>query len=137
MPIKTNWIDFRFHGSTPSLVCQFEGDHEGIFSVDTGSGSTVDFFSPTVTKYDLLKGRKTSNTITGGAGGSSESKSGSIAWFKLGSKRFENPTVGFQTTTKGGFASPFSDGNLGMGFLGKFRMILDYQQSKIGLIESN
>jgi hypothetical protein len=52
------------------------------------------------------------------------------------SEKFDKPKVGFQTTLKGGFASPFVDGNIGMGFMGNFRMLFDYQQSKLALIES-
>ena len=130
------WTSFLFHGEMPSLICQFEGSHVGLFSLDTGSNSSVDFFSPAVAKFDLLKDRKLNSTMTGGAGGASESMSGTLEFFTIGSKKFVKPTVGFQITTKGGFASPFLEGNIGMGFIGKFRMILDYQKSKLALIDS-
>jgi hypothetical protein len=136
LPDGENWISFLFHGELPSLVCKFEGSREGLFSLDTGSNSSVDFFSPTVTKYDLLKDRKVDSVMTGGAGGASESKTGILDYFTVGQKKFLKPNVGFQITTKGGFASPFLDGNIGMGFMSKFRMILDYQKSKLALIES-
>jgi hypothetical protein len=136
LPEGESWTTFLFHGNMPSLVCQFEGNHEGLFSLDTGSGSTVDFFTPTVTKYELLKDRKTSSVMTGGAGGASESKTGTLDWFTFGPKRFLKPKVGFQITTKGGFASPYVDGNIGMGFMSNFRIILDYQKSKLALLES-
>ena len=136
IPADNHWISFLFHGNLPSLICQYEGNREGLFSLDTGSGSTVDFFSPAVTKYDLLKDRKVNAVMTGGAGGASESKTGELDWFTFGPKKFNKPHVGFQITTKGGFASPFVDGNIGMGFMGRFRMILDYQGSRLALIES-
>ncbi len=136
LPTNGAWTSFLFHGNMPSLSCNFEGNHQGLFSLDTGSGSTVDFFSPAVSKYELLKDRKVSSVMTGGAGGASESKMGPLDWFIFGSKKFEKPVVGFQTTTKGGFASPFVDGNIGMQFMGKFRMILDYQNSRLALIEA-
>ena len=135
LPDGAAWTNFVFHGSVPSLICKFEGDHDGLFSLDTGSGSTVDFFSPTVKKFELLKDRKVANSRTGGAGGSTISKTGTVEWFQIGSKRFEKPRATFQITDKGAFASPFADGNIGMGFLGKFRMILDYQSSRIAFID--
>ena len=136
LPDSTSWTPFLFHGNMPSLSCQFEGNHDGLFSLDTGSGSTVDFFSPAVTKYNLLKDREINTVMTGGAGGASESKTGTLDWFIVANKRFQKPTVGFQITTKGGFASPFVDGNIGMGFMSNFRMILDYQKSRLAMIEA-
>jgi hypothetical protein len=136
LPEGSNWTPFLFHGNIPSLICNFEGDKSGLFSLDTGSGSTVDFFSPCVKKFDLLRDRKVENVMTGGAGGAAESKTGVLDWFQFGPKKFELPIVGFQITTKGGFASPYAEGNIGMGFMAKFRMILDYNASRLVLTES-
>lgn len=129
------WTPFDFEGSVPSLFCEFEGARKGQFSLDTGSSSTVDFFSPTVARYQLLKDRKTVGSRTGGAGGSAASQVGTIEYFTLGTKRFEKPRVVFQSTDKGAFASPYRDGNIGMGFMGKFRMILDYKNSRLSFLE--
>ena len=136
LPEGSNWTSFLFHGNMPSLICYFEGDKPGLFTLDTGSGSTVDFFSPFVKKFNLLKDRNVENVLTGGAGGSSESKTGVLDWFQFGPKKFEKPKVGFQITTKGGFASPYVEGNIGMGFMEKFRMILDYNASRLVLAET-
>ncbi len=136
LPEGSNWTSFLFHGNMPSLICYFEGDKPGLFTLDTGSGSTVDFFSPCVKKFNLLKDRNVENVLTGGAGGSSESKTGVLDWFQFGPKKFEKPKVGFQITTKGGFASPYVEGNIGMGFMEKFRMILDYNASRLVLAET-
>ena len=135
LPKDAAWTQFLYHGNIPAITCMFEGDRQGVFSLDTGSGSTVDFFSPTVTKYELLKDRKVTSVQTGGAGGSAESKVGIMEWFTFGPKKFEKPRVGFQIADKGAFASPYADGNIGMGFMGKFRMILDYENSRLAFIE--
>lgn len=135
LPKDAAWSQFLFHGNVPSILCKFEGDREGVFSLDTGSGSTVDFFSPTVVKFELLKDRKVTSVRTGGAGGSAESKAGTIDWFTFGPKRFEKPRVVFQIADKGAFASPYADGNIGMGFMGSFQMILDYENYRVAFIE--
>lgn len=135
LPKGVEWTPFVFHSNIPVLTSSFEGDRSGHFSLDTGSGSTVDFFSPVVEKYELLKNRKVQTTQTGGAGGSTESKMGNIEWFQLGAKRFENPSVGFQITKKGAFASPYLDGNIGMGFLGRLHFVLDYENQRLALFE--
>lgn len=136
LPHGMAWTPFVFHGNIPSLNCEYEGGRFGQFCLDTGSGSTVDFFTPAVEQNGLLKDRKVTGEMTGGAGGASESKRGEIGYFIFGPKRFDKPKVGFQITKIGGFASPFVDGNIGMGFMSKFRMIVDYQKSRLSLLES-
>jgi len=129
------WENLTFNGDTPCIQCGFEGDRHGVFSLDTGSSSTVDLFSPIVAKLGLLRGRETTSVNTGGAGGSAVSHTGTISYFEVGGHRFDKPTVGLQVTKQGVFASPYLAGNVGMGFLGHFKLVFDYQRSRIGFIE--
>lgn len=135
LPSAIDWEAATFNGDTPCIDCSFEGDHRGVFSLDTGSSSTVDLFSPIVAKLGLLNGRDTRSAGTGGAGGTAESKTGTLSYFEIGGHRFEKPTVGLQITKQGVFASPYLAGNVGMGFLAQFRLILDYPESRIGFID--
>ena len=126
------WTPFEFEGNTPCLTCRFEGDHSSIFKIDTGSASTVDFFSPAVRQFHLLNRKGLKKSMSGGAGGSAASFSGTIGWFELCGKRFLKPVVGFQTTIKGVFSSTYEGGNVGMGFLGQFHsLIFDYANQRI------
>lgn len=106
-------------------------DRRGFFKLDTGSGSTVDFCSPAVARYGLLRDRSLGTAKTGGVGGDAESRTGTIAFFELAGRRFERVSVGFQITKKGAFASPFFDGNVGVGLLGASRLVLDYRRSRL------
>ncbi|HLK58980.1 MAG TPA: aspartyl protease family protein [Chthonomonadaceae bacterium] len=135
LPEGAKWTRIRFHANTPCFECAFAANEKGLFSLDTGSNSTVDFFSPAVEKYHLLENRQTQKAQTGGAGGNAESLTGSIAWFDLGSIRIENPRVGFQLTKIGAFSSPYLVGNIGMGFMGKYRLVLDYQNERVAFVE--
>jgi len=134
LPNGVNWTTFVFNSNVPSVKCKFEGDRVGQFNLDTGSGSTVDFCSPAVEKLKLLDNRKVTSSMTGGAGGASESKFGKIDWFDFLGKRFDKPAAGFQITKKGVFASPFFDGNIGMGFMGKVQMVFDYANRRLAII---
>ncbi len=136
IPASAAWTPFLFHGSVPAVICEYEGKRSGIFSLDTGSSSTVDFYAPTVTQNNLLKDRKVTSSYTGGAGGSTESKAGKIEYFMLGSNRFDNPPAVFQITSKGEFASPYQSGNIGMGFMGEFRIVWDYANSRVAFIKN-
>jgi Aspartyl protease len=132
LPSGPTYYPIVFNGETPCVPCGFEGDRSGLFALDTGSSSSVDFFSPAVVKLRLLEGRKSYGNQTGGAGGTSESKQGQVDYFEVGGHRFTSPQVGFQITKEGAFASPYLDGNVGMGFLGNFKIIFDYPDGKMG-----
>src|SRR5262249_22131262 len=115
--------------------CSYEGDRKGWFRLDTGAGDTVSFHSPTVRKYKLLDGRKTSTTLQGGVGGMVKAKSGQIGWFELAGHRFENPGVIFAEADKGALADEYLDGNLGQQFLQPFRVVFNYPAEQIAFIK--
>jgi hypothetical protein len=126
------WTPIEFDNNIPLVTCPFSAGAPGYFSLDTGSTSTIDFFSPAVRQYHLLDGPKQERSTTTGAGGSAVSFKGVIDWVDLGGRRFTKPTVGFQTTDKGLFSSPFRVGNIGMGLLGQFHsLVIDYANQRI------
>jgi hypothetical protein len=126
------WEAMKYAGNAPVVEAEYAPGHRGSFHLDTGSGNTVDFFSPTVSKYHLSEGPDIKKTQTGGAGGTAVSLSGPIDWFDLGGSRIVKPIVGFQTVQAGVFGTALEDGNIGMGFMGQFRMIFDYPHSRVG-----
>lgn len=133
VPAGTHWTSLDFDGNTPCIQCDFEGGR-GDFNFDTGSGETVDFFSPAVKRLHLLDQKGVSSGVTGGAGGIAASKSGNIAWFELAGHRIDSPHVGLQITDKGTFASPYLTGNVGMGFIAKYTLVLDYKNKRLALL---
>jgi hypothetical protein len=134
LPEGASWSRIWFESNTPGVYCRFEGGRRGFFTLDTGSNETVDFFSPAVVRFRLLENRKVNSARTGGAGGVTESKTGALDWFELGGTRIEKPLVGFQTAQEGIFSNPYRVGNIGMGLLGRFRLILDYAHERIAFI---
>ncbi|HWD38452.1 MAG TPA: retropepsin-like aspartic protease [Fimbriimonas sp.] len=137
LPGGATWTPIRFDSNTPCTECAFAGGDLGIFSLDTGSGNTVDFCSPAVDKYHLLERKDLKPSNTGGAGGVAKSWAGPIDWFELGGSRFENPTVGFQVVKTGALATKYHVGNVGMGFMGQFkRLILDYAHERIAFVKN-
>jgi len=135
LPTNLSWTPIQFNGQIPCVQCTFEGGHSGLFTLDTGSGNSVDIFSPTVTKFKMLADRTTQSALTGGAGGNAASRRGKIDYFILCGHRFEHPTVGLQTTSTGIFASKYLAGNVGMAFMAHFRLVMDYQNRRIAFIE--
>lgn len=134
---KAAWTPFQFTGNLIGLTCRFEGNHEGFFTIDTGSGSAVDFTTPAVRKFSLLKGRTTTTVHVGGAGGSAPGKTGSLAWFEIAGQRVDSVNAGFESATTGVYASPYLDGNIGAEILGRFRLVLDYRHHRLALLPPN
>lgn len=110
-------------GSTPA---------KATFTVDTGSGSTVDFCAPAVNRYALTDGQQTNTATTGGVGGSAKSGLVKAAWFNIGGVKVESPTIGVQYAKTGLFSCPYLGGNIGEEFLTKFILTLDYTHNRIG-----
>jgi hypothetical protein len=134
LPQTGAWTRMRFHSNVPLVECGFARGHRGLFTIDTGSNSTVDFCTPSVSRYHMLEGRKTESAGTLGAGGTAESLSGSIEWFDLCGNRFDNPTVTFQKSMIGTYSDQFRDGNVGMGFMMKRRILLDYRNYRLAFV---
>jgi hypothetical protein len=134
LPHDANWIGFDFKGNVPCLSCKFAPDREGDFKLDTGSMSAVDFCSPTVERFGMLKDGNATSFVTGGAGGSAESKLGTIGWFELAGRRYVNFNVGLQITKKGEFASPFFEGNIGIALISNRRFLFDYRRSRVAFV---
>ncbi|MHB8637727.1 MAG: retropepsin-like aspartic protease [Fimbriimonadaceae bacterium] len=133
LPASGTWTPFEFTGNLMCLPCRFEGDHVGYFTLDTGSGSAVDFMAPAVEKFNLLKDRKTASVQVGGAGGAAAGMTGTLKWFEIAGNRVTDLLAGFETTKQGAYASPYLDGNVGDGILGRFDLILDYRNQRLAL----
>jgi predicted aspartyl protease len=125
------WEELLLNENTPCAKARFEGDHEGLFRLDTGANGTLAFHTPAVREFKLLEGRTVTSGANGGVGGSTEVKNGTIAWFELAGHRFEKPMVAFALAEKGAFTDRYTLGNIGQDFLAPFRMVLDYPHDRI------
>ena len=125
------WQELFFSGRNPAVRARFEGDREGLFKLDTGSGATVSIHAPAVERYNLLAGRETRESRSGGVGGSRASRTGKLAWFELAGRRFEGPEVEFASAGEGAFSDVYSTGNIGAGFLRAFRLVFDYGNKRV------
>jgi hypothetical protein len=128
------WQPIAFSHKHPAVRARFEGGREGVFRLDSGSDQTVTFHAPTVERYKMLDGRRTEPSRSGGVGGSSESRTGTLDWFELGGRRFEKPVVEFATTQQGAFADDYMAGNVGTGFLSAFKVVFDYTNKRIAFV---
>lgn len=128
-----SWQELFFSGRNPAVRARFEGGREGLFRLDTGSDRTVSLHAPAVERYNLLSGRETRESRSGGVGGSRPSRSGRLAWFELAGHRLEDLDVEFASAGEGAFSDVYMAGNIGAGILRNYRIVFDYGNKRVAL----
>jgi len=131
---KGQWQELTLHANHACVRARYEGEHEGLFRLDTGATDTVTFHAPTVRRFELLKDREVLANQSGGVGGSASAPEGVLKWFELAGHRFESPRVEFSQATSGAFTDVYLDGNIGQAFLKPFRIVLDYRNDRIAFV---
>jgi len=126
------WSKMSLAGRTPGVTAEVEG-HKGTFTLDCGANSGVTFYAPAVKKWNLLKGRETTEAKIGGVGGFVPVKKGTVEWIELGGVRREEIPADFSTKAKGTGAKSDRDGTIGVGLLKYYVMYLDYAGERIAL----
>lgn len=117
-----------------AIEATIEDGPVGRFTVDTGSGGTLDLFAHFTQAHRLLDGRKpTSQTQSGGVGGKILTTTGTLRALSLAGYRLRDVPVGFAAPKVGVFASTDVDGNLGAGVFRRFRMVFDYSRDTVHL----
>ncbi len=129
-----SWSELTVRDKLPTVRCSFEGDHDGLFKIDTGANHAVLFFTPAVEQYDLLDGRTLRTTTIGGVGGSQSASTGQLEWFALGGRRFEAVNATFATTDVGIVSGGAVLGNLGNELLQPFRIVFNYPAGQIAFL---
>jgi hypothetical protein len=129
------WQELFLHEKNAAVRCKFEGDREEVFRLDTGAGDTVSFHAPAVQRLNLLAGRTTQVSGSGGVGGIVAARQGQIDWFEIGGYRFDKPTVTFSLAETGSFADPYTSGNVGQAFLAPFTVVFDYGRKRVAFVK--
>ncbi len=115
------------NGTVPAVHAAFDGDDEGLFRLDVGSGSTVDVHSPFVRAHDLSARLAHPYEVDGvGFGGTFSSTMGRLSRMRIGPYEWDDPIVVLSGATDGAFASEDFAGNIGNGVLERFTVTFDY-----------
>lgn len=130
------WQELIFAERQPCVRGRFEGNREGLFAIDTGSNTSVTFYTPAVKKYGLLEGRELSDGRSAGVGGASAEKRGKLKWLEFGGRRFEDIPAAFSAATAGARSEDDADGVLGMELLREFKLVIDYSNRRIAFLPS-
>lgn len=123
-------------GPGPRLIeVGVEGHPPAKFTIDTGSGNSIDLFKRFWQERRLLDGRlPTSTRQWGGVGGKIVSNVGTLRSVTLAGYELRNVPASFADEAKGGaFDVDWSSGNLGAQIFSRFRFILDYTRERAHL----
>jgi membrane-associated protease RseP (regulator of RpoE activity) len=132
---RKNWEVLKAtYSKIPTIQATVDGKHRGLFRIDTGSGSFVDFHEPYARTKKLTRGRRKIIESEGvGAGGVTKILLTRIKSFTIGSHSIKRPIVGIATNAKGVFGTREVSGNIGNRLLKKFSVIFDYRSSTFGI----
>lgn len=146
---EPNNYDYRGPGQSVPLKVQHDGAIyvqarvkapggnliEGEFVIDTGGNRTLLLTQHFVEQHRLLGSvGKTLEARGGGVGGEIQLAMGRMESLQLGRFSISNPVTGF--TKVGEIADAGKAGNIGGGFLRRFRVIFDYSRKRM-ILEPN
>ena len=131
-----SWQPLTFNQSVPVISGTFEGEPSRTVPHRHGScwtpaaPATSYSTPPAVNDLHLLKGRK----VTRMKFGKTTVAMGKVTWFKLAGHRFDHPVVVFAIDRQGPFGNEYIEGNIGVDFLEPFRMVLDFQNTRVAFL---
>jgi hypothetical protein len=105
----------------------------GMFLIDSGAATDVEFYSPFVKRYRLLDStQETTEASASGIGGASKIRIGYATNLQIGRAVIANPVVQFSQATKGDDASAIGAGLVGGKLLRQFKtVIFDHSRRRI------
>lgn len=128
------WQAACFSGGGLVAEFRFDNVHRDEFGIDTGSDNTLDIYAKGLRLYGFL-GSKQMGTGTGsGAGGSYETKESKIDLFSIAGREFRNLPITISLARAGAARCEYLAGNIGMGVLRHFRLLLDYPDQRVALL---
>jgi hypothetical protein len=122
------------HPHVQATVTPFGKDPiQAEYLLDTGAGTTVGFALPFVEKHDLLASlpKKAFYVGGGGVGGETKSYVGRVEQLEIEGFEMRDAVCGFSQDKAGAGANPDRAGLIGGEVLERFKVIFDYERSRM------
>ncbi|MFI4934942.1 MAG: aspartyl protease family protein [Caulobacterales bacterium] len=116
--------------ATPVSV---EGRAPAQFQFDLGDAGALDLYPIYVKAQKLLEGRRTSQVMSFGEGGSSTDTIATLRQVEFAGVSLSDVPANFQQTQPPGTGSDQA-GRIGMGVLSRFRLIIDYPHDRLYVV---
>jgi hypothetical protein len=125
-------VPFYFHDRTPLVSGELDGV-AGDFTIDTGSGKTLDI-SRWFWERNRLKSKynpKYSRITGAGLGGLNRGMPVRACSFRMASAKVQSPVVELSEQRSGTYSDTAVAGNIGYGILSRFNLTFDYSRQEI------
>jgi hypothetical protein len=130
-PGDVRWMPLRFEERCPMIPCATE-QGGGLFALDTGSASPVTLYAAAVSAWGLTATTRPRSLLRG-VSGTRAIATCTLPWFSVGEERFEKVRAALWTSRDGIGGTPGRLGTVGAALLRGLDLVLDYQQSRIGI----
>lgn len=118
-------------GSIRAVPLSVEGRAPALFDFDTGNGGALLVYPAYAAAEGLLEGRPQSTVMSGAVGGLRESAIASIAGVSLAGFELHDVPAVFPPAGLSAVDSDRTVGNVGMGVLGRFRLVTDFAGGRL------
>lgn len=131
---KVAWREAELRNGQLLVEAVFEGN-KGKFTTDTGATWNGILHAPTVKKFDMLSNRESTSESTEGIGPASKFEVAKLSEFTVWGNTYKDVEFAFSTATEGAFAAGHVDGNIGLGIINRYVLILDFSNGRYAAVE--
>ena len=130
-------VPFAFDGQMPLVEGSIDGI-AGVFTIDTGSRSSLSLHAPFIAEHGLWEHYAPPVVTTTGWGVGGPVRGGVVRGgvLKLGTVAVNGPVVDLPQVEKGAFTDQHVSGNVGSGLLKRFTVTFDYSRQQM-ILEKN
>ena len=128
------WDDLILDFNHPVIPATFEGGQKALFRFDIGAGQiNVIFHTHLVDRLNMIEDREVEEQDIGVG----VVAFGQLDWIEVAGQRFEDVLAGFSRATEGPFADVNTAGNIGVGLLGSYKLVFDYQNARLAFVDAD
>ncbi|HYC67768.1 aspartyl protease family protein [Brevundimonas sp.] len=120
-------------GAIRAVPLSVEGRPPALFDFDTGNGGSLIVYPAYAAAEGLLEGRPASTVMSGAVGGMRESGIATLGTIELAGFEIRDVPTVFPPAGPSAVDSDRAAGNVGMGVLGRFRLVTDFGGGRIWL----
>lgn len=120
-------------GSIRAIPLSIEGQAPALFDFDTGNGGALIIYPAYAEAAGLMDGRPSSTVMSGAVGGVRETGIATIRSIQVAGFEMRDVPATFPPAGPSAVDSDRAAGNVGLGVLGRFRLITDFEGGRLWL----
>lgn len=133
-PDTATGVELLSTGDIRAIRLSVEGRPPELFDFDTGNGSPLIIYADYAATEHLLDGRLSTTTRSGGVGGIRDVRLATISSIDIAGFRIRDVPATFPPAGTSAVDSDRTVGNVGLGVLGRFRLMTDFGGGRLWLV---